>query len=349
MTALRTTKLEEDLMFELAKQSVGEQVISVIAFRGEIRSEAQYIRSSSSITGGQGVVNRLGLIVNIDNGNLTALNWYNFDGCNECGGADSDTCIRTQYDAVYQTTTQESCATSLTDEACEPCTDKECKSANCSTTYTTAFRGSSQSGQAFQTAYQLESAFKFSISDILGGIFNDASELGDIAIGPTGQGITGGAGSIPAPPTPTALPLPGGEVSDEEIAAAQNGEVLPTPEPVIVEPTPTPTPVPEQDPVVVPPTDPAPTETPVEPEPVPDPVEPEPEPVPDPVEPEPVPDPVEPEPEPVPDPVVPDPVVPEAVPDPVVPETDPTTYTDDGGYDNTGDYAGAYVPPEGRR
>ena len=329
MTALRTTKLEEDLMFNLAKQSAGEQVISVIAFRENIRSEAQYIRSASSITGGQGVVQRLGLIVTLDNGNLTNLNWYNFDGCNECGGANSDSCIRTQYDAVYQTTPQESCASSLMDDACAPCTDKECKSANCSTTYMTAFRGSSKSGQPLQSAYQLESAFKFSIYDILGGIFNDASELGNLDVGPTGQGLAGGSGSFLTPPTPIALPLPGGEVSDEQLAAAQNGEVLPAPPaPVIVE-EPTPETEPVQDPDVIPPTDPVPV---------------------------------------VPEPVVPEPVIPEPV-EPVAEPIPPTNIDDFGGGgdgssgyeyntedsfnnyggDDTGAGDGAYIPPEGRR
>ena len=62
MTALRTTRLEEDLLFNAAKNGSSDQVVSVIAFRGMMRSEAQYTRSASSITGGQGVVEKLGLI-----------------------------------------------------------------------------------------------------------------------------------------------------------------------------------------------------------------------------------------------------------------------------------------------
>jgi hypothetical protein len=266
MTALRTTKLEEDLMFALAKQQAGEQVISVIAFRGNIRSEAQYIRSASTITGGQGVVNRLGLIVTMDTGNLTALSWYNFDGCNECGGADSSTCIKTQYDAAYQTTPQESCATALTEKACTPCVDKECKSANCSTTVMTAFRGASKSGQPLQSAYQLQAAFKYSVYDILGSIFNDASELGSVSVGPSGQGVSGGAGSYLASPTPSPLPLPGGAATDQQLAAAQDGQYLspPPPVPVAVVESPPVAPV-TTDPTAVPTTDPAATVAPVAP------------------------------------------------------------------------------------
>ena len=271
MTALRTTKLEEDLMFNLAKTQAAEQVISVIAFRGNIRSEAQYIRSASSITGGQGVVNRLGLIVTMDSGNLTSLNWYNFDGCNECGGADSSTCIKTNYDPVYQVTPQQSCATSLMEKACAPCVDTTCKSANCSTTTMVAFRGASKSGQPLQSAYQMEAAFKYSIYDILGSLVNDANQLGTVNVGPAGQGVSGGSGSYLQSPGASPLPLPGGQVSDAQLAAAQNGQVLPSPPPA---PVPSPSPSPVTDPAAT--TSPvAPTTTPVAPVAVPSPPSPD--------------------------------------------------------------------------
>ena len=215
-------------MFAQAKASTTEQVISVIAFRGNIRSEAQYIRSASAITGGQGVVARLGLIVNMDGGVLSALNWYNFDGCNACGGQGSSTCIRTQYDAVYQPQTQESCATPLTDAGCAPCTDTACKQVNCSTTTMVAFRGNTVSGQPLQSAYQMESAFKYSIYDVVGSIFNNAGEdLGTVNAGTTGAGINGGSGNALASPAP----LPGGAVSDAALSAAQNGTSLSPPPP----------------------------------------------------------------------------------------------------------------------
>jgi len=65
MAALRSTKVEEDQLFDLAKALNKEQILSVIAFRGDIRSEAQYIRSTSSITGGMGIVERLGLLITL--------------------------------------------------------------------------------------------------------------------------------------------------------------------------------------------------------------------------------------------------------------------------------------------
>jgi hypothetical protein len=67
MAALRTTKQEEDQLFQLATSTAGKQpVLSVIAFRGNVRSEAHYIRSdSTTLTGGTGVVERLGLLVTL--------------------------------------------------------------------------------------------------------------------------------------------------------------------------------------------------------------------------------------------------------------------------------------------
>lgn len=75
MTALRNTKVEEDQLYDYVTAATGvEQVVSVIAFRGNIRSEAQYVRSNSAITGGTGVVKGLGLIVTM----RTSLEHYFF-------------------------------------------------------------------------------------------------------------------------------------------------------------------------------------------------------------------------------------------------------------------------------
>ena len=214
------------------------------------------MRSASALTGGQGVVERLGLLVTMDNGNLTALDWYNFDGCNGC---DSSLCVTTNYDALYQTNPQESCAFDIQSPECAPCTSTDCKVTNCSTTVMGAFRGSTKSGQALQSAYQLTSAFKYSISDVLGGLLNGAEDnLGNVNAGAAGTGVDGGTGTY----LPTPLPLPGGAVSDEQLSAAQNGEVMPPPpqppnspppppSPSPPPPSPEPVPVPVPDPVVV--------------------------------------------------------------------------------------------------
>jgi hypothetical protein len=65
LSDLNNTKLEEDLMFQQAKTSGADQVISVVAFRSNLQSNPQYIRSSSSSTGGQGVVLNLGLLITL--------------------------------------------------------------------------------------------------------------------------------------------------------------------------------------------------------------------------------------------------------------------------------------------
>ena len=64
LAALRTTKQELDVLEDWVTATAGEEpVISVVAFRGSIRSEAHYIRSSSpTLTQGTGIVERLGII-----------------------------------------------------------------------------------------------------------------------------------------------------------------------------------------------------------------------------------------------------------------------------------------------
>ena len=98
-----------------------------------------------------------------------------------------------------------------------------------------AFRGSTTSGQALQSAYQMTSAFKYSIYDILGSILNTADELGNVNIGTAGGGLNSGTGTYLNTSSP--LPVPGGAVSDEALSAAQNGQVLPSP-PAVVTPAP---------------------------------------------------------------------------------------------------------------
>lgn len=114
----------------------------------------------------------------------------------------------------------------------------------------TAFRGSTTSGQPLQSAYQMTAAFEYSITGVFGTFFDQINnDLGNIDTGPTGQGVDGGAGSISASPQP----LPSGEVTDADLAAAQSGTLMPPP-PVIESPSPEPEPVPEPvvEPVVVP-------------------------------------------------------------------------------------------------
>lgn len=96
-----------------------------------------------------------------------------------------------------------------------------------------AFRGSTTSGQALQSAYQMTAAFSYSIYDVLGNILNTADDLGNVDAGTAGAGLAGGTGSY----INASLPLPGGAVSDEALSAAQNGQTLPPP-PAVVTPAP---------------------------------------------------------------------------------------------------------------
>jgi hypothetical protein len=91
MAALRLTRAEETALFDRAGS--GPRVLSVIAFRADKRSEARYVRSAStSLTTGTGSVERLGLLATMEGGVLDHLEWYDFDGCDSCGGSKDDNC-----------------------------------------------------------------------------------------------------------------------------------------------------------------------------------------------------------------------------------------------------------------
>jgi hypothetical protein len=88
-----------------------QPVISVIAFRGENRSEPQYIRSNSSqLTEGTGIVKDLSLMVSWDRGNFAGFTWYNTGPCDACGGLSSSSCVQTMYDPDFQQYTESACA-----------------------------------------------------------------------------------------------------------------------------------------------------------------------------------------------------------------------------------------------
>jgi hypothetical protein len=152
---------EQKRLLDAAKSS---PVLSITAFRGNITSPAMYIASKSpELTKGTGIVRRLGLTISLDKGILVegGLNWFNFDGCNGCGG--NQTCIEYSIPTSYMTYSQESCADTF-----------PCETVNCTTSVIAAFQGNTVSGQPLQSSYQLTSAYQYSItnvfSDILSGI-----------------------------------------------------------------------------------------------------------------------------------------------------------------------------------
>lgn len=144
-------------------------------------------------------------------GLLERLEWYDFNKCSDCSGAGSDRCVMTTKQPESQIYPQESCAYNPEDFACR-CRGRLCESTanNCTTTFIAAFRGNTASGQSLQSAYELTSAFKYSITAAFNNFFDDlGDDLGDFDVDPTGEGIAipGGTtgGGTPATSAPPAL------------------------------------------------------------------------------------------------------------------------------------------------
>lgn len=180
LSVLRSTRAEEDQLFDAAialaqANSAFSKVLSIIAFRGTVRSEVKYIRSDQpSVTGGTGVVDQLALLLVFDRGNLTGFEWYDFGSCEDCGGLNGANCISTSYNAEYQKYPMSTCASPLEDCTCR---GLQCASNNCTTSIYTGARGSSQSGQAFTSAYQIQNINRFSISGVFAQAFKALEDL----------------------------------------------------------------------------------------------------------------------------------------------------------------------------
>lgn len=113
IAGLRSTRAEMDQIWKnVVKTAVPEkQAITMIAFRGQNRSEAQYVVSGSTAASeGTGVVQQLSLIVAWDRGSFNGFTWYNQGPCDSCGGLTSATCVQTQYEPSVQKYPQSSCA-----------------------------------------------------------------------------------------------------------------------------------------------------------------------------------------------------------------------------------------------
>lgn len=64
LAAVRTTKAEEDVLWDPIQGVQKTEVLSVITFRGQNRSDPRYIRSNSAAqTGGTGIVQQTSLII----------------------------------------------------------------------------------------------------------------------------------------------------------------------------------------------------------------------------------------------------------------------------------------------
>lgn len=111
MAAIRTTKAEEDVLWDPILGLQQTEVLSVIAFRGQNRSDPRYIRSNNAgQTSGTGIVQQMSLLIGFDQGQFAGFSWWDFGECTACGGLVSSNCIQTDQNDVYQLTAQAACA-----------------------------------------------------------------------------------------------------------------------------------------------------------------------------------------------------------------------------------------------
>ena len=121
ITAVRETRSEVDQLwaavtagtqpYNTANGNNDNQAITVVAFRGQNRSEAQYMRSNdASLTTGTGVVAQLSLMVAFSRGAFAGFQWYNQGPCDGCGGLKGANCVQSQYAPQVQQYPESSCA-----------------------------------------------------------------------------------------------------------------------------------------------------------------------------------------------------------------------------------------------
>lgn len=200
LSGVRVTRAEMDAIWRKvsADYAAGatnvQPTITVIAFRGQNRSEAQYIRSNNTqLTEGAGIVEELSLLVSWDRGTFNGFTWYNSGPCDNCGGLGSATCVQSQYDPDYQQYPQSACAWSFDSCLCDG--GLTCPANNCSTTVYLGHRGSDKAGRAMDTGYQIEQINQFSVTSWYWKIVNGINDL----LGNSGSTISGSAATQQAP------------------------------------------------------------------------------------------------------------------------------------------------------
>lgn len=106
LAAVMVVRAEIDQLFD-AIPTIDKKVLSVVAFRNGVRSEAQYVRSADpKETGGTGITDTMTLVIAMQNGVLVDFEWYSFG----CGGCSSSNCLQTQYDQYIQQYPMDNCA-----------------------------------------------------------------------------------------------------------------------------------------------------------------------------------------------------------------------------------------------
>ncbi|KAL4431119.1 hypothetical protein ABPG75_006375 [Micractinium tetrahymenae] len=209
LVGLRATRAEIDQIWKQVLTSMQDSpVISVIAFRGQNRSEAQYIRSNSSTeTQGTGIVQQLSLMVSWDRGAFAGFTWYNGGPCDACGGPTGGTCVQTSYEPSYQKYTQSACAWSF--DACTCNAGLNCPANNCTTSVYVGHRGSDKPGRSMQSGYQIEQINKYSLTSFFWKIIDGVLDVFG------NSGLTGSAGAQ------STAPVVLGGATEAEVAAAQ--------------------------------------------------------------------------------------------------------------------------------
>jgi hypothetical protein len=219
IAAARTTRAEMTQIWKAVTEKfvADDQVISVIAFRGQNRSEAQYVISNSpGRTDGTGIVQQLSLMVAWDRGTFNGLTWYNGGPCDSCGGMSSSKCIQTQYQPDYQQYTQSTCAWTFDECACNATNPLQCAASNCTSAIYVGHRGSDKPGRTMKTGSQIEKINQFSITSFFWRLLDSAFNL----LGNAGIG-TADTASISSTTQPTVLANSG---TDAELAAGQQAQ-----------------------------------------------------------------------------------------------------------------------------
>eukprot|EP00892_Ulva_mutabilis_P004033 jgi/Ulvmu1/2000/UM012_0163.1 len=154
-----------------------EAVLSVVAFAGNKRSEARYIRSNDFlITGGNGtgILRNLVLIADFDEGKLEFLRWQD-QGCFPCS---ENRCMQTGI--VYEQEATFACAVASVED-CEGSNIVE--NFNCTTSFQVGMSGTDEDSVVLNTGVQLQRIQSLSLTNLYSDASTAVGDLTDRALG----------------------------------------------------------------------------------------------------------------------------------------------------------------------
>eukprot|EP00877_Chromochloris_zofingiensis_P007076 jgi/Chrzof1/2621/Cz11g22220.t1 len=147
-------------------------VISIVAFRADVRSDARYVASfAPSITQGTGFVTSLALTAKFQTGTLKYLQFYNLT-CNDCGGRDTPNCLNATSCALpVSNCTCPAAVQAAADNTTTNNTDgaSVCNYGNftyCATGINLAFEGTDRVSSAFVSASQVTKLNSYSLVEL---------------------------------------------------------------------------------------------------------------------------------------------------------------------------------------